>query len=134
MASSGGVLLKSRSTYDLRLVDDVNDDNVECSVLGRFTHRSKDVAFISYICTYIRMYEKFIHFTRMSMNDNRLYAVNDICNRMSKEFVTVDGNVRKIQKETLTPYKVATVILIKEYCNDTTKGMLLLCDISFVAT
>ncbi|KAG5328440.1 APC5 protein, partial [Acromyrmex charruanus] len=57
----------------------------------------------------------------MSMNDNRLYAVNDICNRMSKEFVTVDGNVRKIQKETLTPYKVATVILIKEYCNDTTK-------------
>jgi len=80
------------------------------------------------------MYEKFINFTRMSMNDNRLYAVNDICNRMSKEFVTVDGNVRKIQKETLTPYKVATVILIKEYCNDTTKGMLLLCDISFVAT
>lgn len=47
--------------------------------------------------------------------------MNDIFNRMSKEFVTVDGNVRKIQKETLTPYKVATVILIKEYCNDTTK-------------
>lgn len=60
----------------------------------------------------------------MSMNDNRLYTVNDIFNRMSKEFVTVDGNVRKIQKETLTPYKVATVILIKEYCNDTTRGML----------
>ncbi|XP_039305649.1 anaphase-promoting complex subunit 5 isoform X2 [Solenopsis invicta] len=57
----------------------------------------------------------------MSMNDNRLYTVNDIFNRMSKEFVTVDGNVRKIQKETLTPYKVATVILIKEYCNDTTR-------------
>ncbi|XP_018347045.1 PREDICTED: anaphase-promoting complex subunit 5 isoform X2 [Trachymyrmex septentrionalis] len=67
------------------------------------------------------MYEKFINFTRMSINDNRLYAINDICNRMSKEFVTVDGNMRKIQKETLTPYKVATVILIKEYCNDTTK-------------
>lgn len=44
--------------------------------------------------------------------------VNNIFNRMSKEFVTVDGNVRKIS---LTPYKVATVILIKEYCNDTTK-------------
>lgn len=58
----------------------------------------------------------------MSINGNRLYTVNDIFNRMSKEFVTVDGNVRKIQKETLTPYKVATVILIKEYCNDTTKG------------
>lgn len=60
----------------------------------------------------------------MSINGNRLYTVNDIFNRMSKEFVTVDGNVRKIQKETLTPYKVATVILIKEYCNDTTKGTL----------
>lgn len=59
---------------------------------------------------------------RMLMNDSRLYMVNDIFNRMSKEFVTVDGNVRKIQRETLTPYKVATVILIKEYCNDTTKG------------
>lgn len=58
----------------------------------------------------------------MSINDNRLYTVNDIFNRMSKEFVTVDGNVRKIPKETLTPYKVATVILIKEYCNDTTRG------------
>ncbi|XP_012542546.1 anaphase-promoting complex subunit 5 [Monomorium pharaonis] len=57
----------------------------------------------------------------MSMNDNRLYMMNDIFNGMSKEFVTVDGNVRKIQKETLTPYKVATVILIKEYCNDTTR-------------
>lgn len=60
----------------------------------------------------------------MSMNDSRLYMVNDIFNRMSKEFVTVDGNVRKIQRETLTPYKVATVILIKEYCNDNTKGTL----------
>ncbi|XP_011865096.1 PREDICTED: anaphase-promoting complex subunit 5 isoform X2 [Vollenhovia emeryi] len=57
----------------------------------------------------------------MSMNDGRLYTVNDIFNRMSKEFVTVDGNVRKIQRESLTPYKVATVILIKEYCNDTTR-------------
>lgn len=55
------------------------------------------------------------------MNDSRLYTVNDIFNRMFKEFVTVDGNVRKNQRETLTPYKVATVILIKEYCNDTTK-------------
>lgn len=58
------------------------------------------------------------------MNDSRLYTVNDIFNRMFKEFVTVDGNVRKNQRETLTPYKVATVILIKEYCNDTTKGIL----------
>lgn len=38
---------------------------------------------------------------------------------MSKEF---DGNVKKIQKENLTPYKIATVILIREYCNETTKG------------
>ncbi|XP_011643849.1 anaphase-promoting complex subunit 5 [Pogonomyrmex barbatus] len=60
----------------------------------------------------------------MSINDNRLYMVNDIFNRMSKEFVTVDGNVRKIQKETLTPYKVATVILIKEYCNDNDKEIM----------
>lgn len=42
---------------------------------------------------------------------------------MSKEFVTVDGNVKKIQKENLTPYKVATVILIREYCNEATKAI-----------
>lgn len=46
---------------------------------------------------------------------------------MSKEFVTVDGNVKKIQKENLTPYKVATVILIREYCNEATKGTFYLC-------
>lgn len=45
---------------------------------------------------------------------------------MSKEFITVDGNVKKIQKENLTPYKIATVILIREYCNETTKGNTLL--------
>ncbi|EFN74692.1 Anaphase-promoting complex subunit 5 [Camponotus floridanus] len=42
---------------------------------------------------------------------------------MSKDFVTVDGNVKKIQKENLTSYKVATVILIKVYCNETTKAI-----------
>jgi len=59
----------------------------------------------------------------MSVNDSRLYIMNDIFNKVSKEFVTVDGNVRKIQKENLTPYKVTTVILIKEYCNEATKGI-----------
>lgn len=44
---------------------------------------------------------------------------------MSKEFVTVDGSVKKIQKENLTPYKIATVIFIREYCNETNKGNLL---------
>ncbi|RLU23502.1 hypothetical protein DMN91_003707 [Ooceraea biroi] len=60
----------------------------------------------------------------MSVNDNHLYIMNDIFNKMSKEFVTIDGNVKKIQKENLTPYKVATVILIREYCNEATKGTL----------
>ncbi|GAB1866350.1 Anaphase-promoting complex subunit 5 [Camponotus japonicus] len=59
----------------------------------------------------------------MSINDSRLHTVNDIFNRMSKDFVTVDGNVKKIQKENLTSYKVATVILIKVYCNETTKAI-----------
>ncbi|XP_032683400.1 anaphase-promoting complex subunit 5 isoform X2 [Odontomachus brunneus] len=49
--------------------------------------------------------------------------MNEIFNKMSKEFVTVDGNVKKIQKENLTPYKIATVILIREYCNETTKAI-----------
>lgn len=59
----------------------------------------------------------------MSINDSRLHTVNDIFNRMSKDFVTVDGNVKKIQRENLTSYKVATVILIKVYCNEPTKGI-----------
>ncbi|KAM0724443.1 Anaphase-promoting complex subunit 5 [Formica fusca] len=59
----------------------------------------------------------------MSINDSRLHTVNDVFNRMSKDFVTVDGNVKKIQKENLTSYKVATVILIKVYCNETTKAI-----------
>ncbi|KMQ90055.1 anaphase-promoting complex subunit 5-like protein [Lasius niger] len=42
---------------------------------------------------------------------------------MSKDFVTVDGNVKKIQRENLTSYKVATVILIKVYCNEPTKAI-----------
>lgn len=49
--------------------------------------------------------------------------MNEIFNIMSKEFVTVDGNVKKIQKENLTPYKIATVILIRQYCNETAKGI-----------
>ncbi|XP_053994438.1 anaphase-promoting complex subunit 5 [Hylaeus volcanicus] len=40
---------------------------------------------------------------------------------MSTDFMNIDGNIKRVQKETLTPYKVATVILIKEYCNETTK-------------
>ncbi|XP_029166139.1 anaphase-promoting complex subunit 5 [Nylanderia fulva] len=59
----------------------------------------------------------------MSINDSRLHTVNDIFNRMSKDFVTVDGNVKKIQRENLTSYKVATVILIKVYCNEPTKAI-----------
>lgn len=41
---------------------------------------------------------------------------------MSVDLMNIDGNIKRVQKETLTPYKVATVILIKEYCNETTKG------------
>lgn len=41
---------------------------------------------------------------------------------MSKDILNIDGNVKKIQRETLTPYKIAVVILIKEYCLETTKG------------
>lgn len=59
----------------------------------------------------------------MSINDCRLHTEDDIFNRMSKDFVTVDGNVKKIQKESLTSYKVATAILIKVYCNETTKAI-----------
>lgn len=41
---------------------------------------------------------------------------------MSKELVNIDGNVKRVQKENLTPYKVAIVMLIKEYCNESRKG------------
>ncbi|KAK9310347.1 hypothetical protein QLX08_000342 [Tetragonisca angustula] len=40
---------------------------------------------------------------------------------MSTDLINIDGNIKRVQKETLTPYKIATVILIKEYCNETTK-------------
>ncbi|XP_034191300.1 anaphase promoting complex subunit 5 ida [Osmia lignaria lignaria] len=42
---------------------------------------------------------------------------------MSVDLMNIDGNIKRVQKETLTPYKVATVILIKEYCNETTKAI-----------
>lgn len=42
---------------------------------------------------------------------------------MSKELVNIDGNPKRIQKENLTPYKVAIVMLIKEYCNETRKAI-----------
>ena len=42
---------------------------------------------------------------------------------MSTDFMNIDGNIKRVQKETLTPYKIATVILIKEYCNETTKAI-----------
>lgn len=41
---------------------------------------------------------------------------------MSTDLINIDGNIKRVQKETLTPYKIATVILIKEYCNETTKS------------
>lgn len=44
---------------------------------------------------------------------------------MSTDFMNIDGNIKRVQKETLTPYKIATIILIKEYCNETTKGNLI---------
>jgi len=62
----------------------------------------------------------------MSINDsNRLYMTNEIFNKMSKDLLslTSEGSVKKIQKENLTPYKIATVILIREYCNENTKGI-----------
>lgn len=62
----------------------------------------------------------------MSVNDsNRLYMTNEIFNKMSKDILslTPDGSVKKIQKENLTPYKIVTVILIKDYCNETAKGI-----------
>lgn len=45
---------------------------------------------------------------------------------MSTDLMNIDGHIKRLQKETLTPYKIATVILIKEYCNETTKGNLIL--------
>nr|XP_031826496.1 anaphase-promoting complex subunit 5 [Nomia melanderi] len=42
---------------------------------------------------------------------------------MSTDFLNIDGNIKRVQKESLTPYKIATVILIKEYCNETTKAI-----------
>lgn len=42
---------------------------------------------------------------------------------MTTDLTNIDGNIKRIQKETVTPYKVATVILIKEYCNEATKAI-----------
>lgn len=41
---------------------------------------------------------------------------------MARELVSIDGSVKKVQKEHLSPYKVAIVMLIKEYCNESRKG------------
>ncbi|XP_017876328.1 anaphase-promoting complex subunit 5 [Ceratina calcarata] len=42
---------------------------------------------------------------------------------MSTDLMNIDGNIKRVQKETLTPYKIATVILIQEYCIETTKAI-----------
>ncbi|XP_066585318.1 anaphase-promoting complex subunit 5 [Prorops nasuta] len=40
---------------------------------------------------------------------------------MSKDLLHIEGITKKIQKEILTPYKIAVVLLIKEYCHETSK-------------
>ncbi|XP_060832174.1 anaphase-promoting complex subunit 5 [Bombus pascuorum] len=52
---------------------------------------------------------------------------------MSTDLMNIDGNIKRVQKETLTPYKIATVILIKEYCNETTKAIVERRDFCLVA-
>ncbi|XP_012256347.2 anaphase-promoting complex subunit 5 isoform X2 [Athalia rosae] len=42
---------------------------------------------------------------------------------MYKDLLNIGTNVKKCPKETLTPYKIAVVILIKEYCSETTKAI-----------
>lgn len=41
---------------------------------------------------------------------------------MYRDLLNIGTNAKTCQKETLTPYKIAVVLLIKEYCNETTKG------------
>jgi hypothetical protein len=38
---------------------------------------------------------------------------------MNKEFLSFDGSVKKNQRESLSPYKIAVVLFIKIYCSDT---------------
>ncbi|KAL2712791.1 anaphase-promoting complex subunit 5 [Vespula squamosa] len=52
---------------------------------------------------------------------------------MSKELINIDGNVKRIQKENLTPYKVAIVMLIKEYCNESRKAIVVRRDFCLAA-
>ncbi|KAI4477768.1 hypothetical protein M0804_012596 [Polistes exclamans] len=52
---------------------------------------------------------------------------------MSKELVNIDGNVKRVQKENLTPYKVAIVMLIKEYCNESRKAIVVRRDFCLAA-
>lgn len=42
-----------------------------------------------------------------------------------KDMFNFDGNIRKIKREPLTPYKIAVVGLIKIFCNDKRKGSFL---------
>ncbi|XP_014222514.1 anaphase-promoting complex subunit 5 [Trichogramma pretiosum] len=43
---------------------------------------------------------------------------------MNKEFANIDGSAKKTQKESLTPYKVAVLMFIKLYCNETNKTVI----------
>ncbi|XP_015517721.1 anaphase-promoting complex subunit 5 [Neodiprion pinetum] len=43
---------------------------------------------------------------------------------MNKDLLNIGTNVKKCQKETLTPYKIAVVMLIREYCNEPTKAII----------
>ena len=41
---------------------------------------------------------------------------------MNKEVLSIDGTAKKTQRETLTPYKIAIVMFINIYCDETAKG------------
>lgn len=41
---------------------------------------------------------------------------------MYKELLNIEENTNKFQKETITPYKVSVIMLIKQYCYKSPKG------------
>ena len=41
---------------------------------------------------------------------------------MNKEVLNIEGAAKKTQRETLTPYKIAIVMFVNIYCDETTKG------------
>lgn len=42
---------------------------------------------------------------------------------MNKEVLNIEGAAKKSQRETLTPYKIAIVMFINIYCDESGKGI-----------